>query len=355
MTIIDNLVAQGGPVALIAAEQLVSADGGDIVRPPTFAGQRSGEPAEFNLCQVGDIRIATIDTAGSQANRIEPIFGIEPYTALVPKIEIKAGNKLISLLEAPHRVADAILRYSTLAPRVQEAFTAYLSGDAVSLAKLAPTSLVFGFWDSQGTRAKLRRLLKSTITAYDVYPLEGRAQLFAATRYGELLDQETADLLEQPDNNKLSGIGASDVPARLAHHAVVVRGHIERRSMISLAALRTLGERGPAGDPLRRYILGLALVAITHEHEHTLRDGCDLICDVKHPLSWQLANPRKGFEPAEISHDAALAYAKKAATAFGVGPSLSGEFEPEKLKDALKVANDKKHKAKNGKGKSKRG
>ena len=51
----------------------------------------------------------------------------------------------------------------------QKAFKLFLdTGDASALAKLAPTSLVFGVWDSRDTQAKLPRLVQSVIRAWDV-------------------------------------------------------------------------------------------------------------------------------------------------------------------------------------------
>src|SRR5581483_7969131 len=126
--------------------------------------------AGYNIDPLGDPddpktpRVAIIDTVGSQANRMEPLFKKSngqdtSYSRLVPQIEIKAGNKIVNLLDAGHRAADAIARYSELGPKLREAFDTYReSGDATELGKLAPTSLVFGAWDSRDTQAKLPRL-----------------------------------------------------------------------------------------------------------------------------------------------------------------------------------------------------
>ena len=95
---------------------------------------------------------------------MEPIFKAakpgqpeNPLSKLVPQIDIAYGNeKTVSILEAGHRLGDAVIRSSELKDDAQKAFELFLdTGDAAALAKLAPTSLVFGVWDSRDTQAKL--------------------------------------------------------------------------------------------------------------------------------------------------------------------------------------------------------
>src|SRR6266436_5939677 len=146
-----------GPVALHLKQRLLPVEGeGGVIFPPTYAD------IGYNIDTLSDgTRVATIDSVGSQANRIEPIFKDAPYAALVPQIEIVYGNeKQISILEAGHRLGDAIIRCVgkdeasgfDLRQAANDAFTLLLDANDVSaIAKLAPTSLVFGAWDSRDT------------------------------------------------------------------------------------------------------------------------------------------------------------------------------------------------------------
>jgi CRISPR-associated protein Csb1 len=59
------------------------------------------------------------------------------------------------------------------------------------------------------------------------------------------------------------------VPATGAHGGVVARGAIERTITVNLVALRKL--HGENAQNLRRYILGLALVAATEPLDGFLR------------------------------------------------------------------------------------
>ncbi len=138
-----QMLAADGPAALVCRQWLMPAEGHDaVIFPPTFAAPESGGKAGYNIDPLGDSTdpkaplVAIIDTVGSQANRMEPLFkkanGEDTSCSrLVPQIDIRAGNKVVNLLDAGHRAADAIVRYSALGPKLREAFGTYReSGDA---------------------------------------------------------------------------------------------------------------------------------------------------------------------------------------------------------------------------------
>ena len=140
-------------------------------------------------------KVAVVDSVGSQANRIEPAFRAagpgqpeNPRAALVPQIDIDCGNgKTLSILEAGHRLGDALVRSTELARASEDAFRAFLDrNDATPLARLAPTSLVFGVWDSRGTLAKLPRIVQATIRAENVELLTRSAQYNPPLDYAQL-------------------------------------------------------------------------------------------------------------------------------------------------------------------------
>ncbi|MFT6774352.1 MAG: CRISPR-associated protein Csb1, partial [Paracoccaceae bacterium] len=82
-----------------------------------------------------------------------------------------------SILDAGHRLGDAIVRASDLAARANAAFKHFLDhDDASKIAKISPTSLVFGAWDSRAAHAKLPRIVQSVIRAHDVTELTRSAQ-----------------------------------------------------------------------------------------------------------------------------------------------------------------------------------
>ena len=333
----DDYLRDDGPAALVIREYLMPVDGDDgVVFPATFASG-DGFPGGYNID--GDpngTNVCLIDTVGSQANRIEPLFAQEKYRTLVPQITVKAGEKEVSLLEAGHRAGDAIVRCSELQQALQDAFKSVLRGDAEPLAKIAPTSLVFGVWDSRDTQAKLPRLVASTIRAFDVRKLTRSAQFTPATEYvaDKLLD-EPAD---KATKDAYAERGFIHVPAAGSHGGVIAKGGIRRDATLGLAALRLLfvGKDESRTLALRRYILGLALTAFTHKPSGYLRQGCLLVLDPSKPREFLEVYATGERTPAKITHDVALSYAIETAKAFGVGESKTVEFDKERAKKDVK-------------------
>src|SRR5690606_19044422 len=208
---------------------------------------------------------------------------------LVPQIEIEiAEGRRVSILSAGHRLGDAIVRSSELRDEARAAFAAFLdTGDAVGIAKLAPTSLVFGVWDSRDTQAKFPRVVQSVIRAWDVDTLKRSAQYVPAIDYAalEVFSEEEKAKQEGDPKSPLAKRGFVAVPATGAHGGVVARGSIVRDITVNLIAIRRL--RGlEASDALQRYILGLSLVAATHPLDGFLRAGCLLAPKASAQTSW---------------------------------------------------------------------
>ncbi len=327
---------QGGSLAaaLVCRQPLIPVDGPDgVFFPPTYAPSedRDGFRGGYNIDTAPDgSNVALVDSVGSQANRIEPLFKEEGYRALVPQIEVNVGDQVVSLLDVGHRAGDALVRCSSLADTLARAFAALAKGDAGPMARLAPTSLVFGVWDSRGTQAKAPRLFASTIRAFNVKRLTRSAQYAPPIRYAEhgLIDEAP----DKATRDQLSVRGLLDVPATGTHGGVIAAS-VRRDLQLHLAALRLLAVKGDAEATLklRRYVLGLALVAFTAPPASYLRQGCNLIpaSEIPAPVELVYANGRR--EVLALDHAQALAFARAAAADFGVGPSMSVPFERERI------------------------
>lgn len=355
-------------VALHLKQKLLPVEGeGGVIFPPTYAD------IGYNIDTLSDgTKVATIDSVGSQANRMEPIFKREPYSKLVPQIEIElhtkgdGGDKLIesrSILDLAHRGADAVVHASpTLAKLMQPAFLALRRGDAGPLCQLAPTSLVFGVWDSRGGSGEKRpRLIRSIIRAWDV------DQLFAAAQFNSIwkyLDDQQKDALKAeeklPKRHGRSDVGLADAPSsfrkvgeaaarqmpefrngspnpeRRILGGVIARGPIERDVTINLVALRAIcgtieqkenkAQRDKADQTIRRYLLSLALVAATADEDLFLREGCHL--RYAGSEQWDQVPRRGAPAPVDLTSPEArqtiLNYAKTQAKNF-VGQWLQGD------------------------------
>lgn len=190
---LKNAVA-GHAAALRCVTEYQPAGGvGDKVFPPTYEGGKYA--VEKRVVEGGEIvDCVLLDSVQSQANRMELAL-LEAW-----RTKDASGNRLIDLpvvsvrfdaerlkkkfvvtsLDAPHRVADAILRDSLLGGvmfRKSEKGRVLDVADvsnATGLFGLNPTALVFGLWDSTGPRgglgAKFQRALVSELMGYRVQP-----------------------------------------------------------------------------------------------------------------------------------------------------------------------------------------
>jgi CRISPR-associated protein Csb1 len=333
--------------ALVMRQWLVPVEGKDaVIFPPTYATPERSKEEDwlgYNIDRFSDgTSVCQIDSVGAQANRLEPTFLRARYSQLVPQVTIKAGDKEVNLLQAGHRAADAVVRFSSLAGDLDKAFRAFLAkGNAEPLAKIAPTSLVFGAWDSRATQAKLPRILRSVIRAFNVETLHRSAQ------YNPPVDYVADGLLDAPESKKekdsRSELGLRHAPAPWTHGGIQVRGEIRRDVTLNLAALRAIGAGpdNPGGTmKLRRYILGLALIGFTAPQETFLREGCQLVPDKDNPSEWNLVKHDGQGESFQLTHAEALAFAEEAAREFEVGEDRTGVFDTKLARQDLDQTKD---------------
>ena len=383
LTKFDQYLAYDGPSALVIREPLMPVEGTDgVLFPATFA-EGDGFPGGYNIDVFPDDKdvgpglaarikdgklkptvelfphcknVALIDSVGAQANRIAPLFQEEKYKHLVPQIAVIAGDKEVSILDAAHRAGDALVRCSSLQSELQAAFKAVQNGDASLLAKIAPTSLVFGVWDSRDTQAKLPRVIASTIRAFDVRKLTRSAQFNPPVDYAALdvFSEEDKAKAEGDTKTPLAKRGFVHVPATGSHGGVIADGGVVRTATLGLAALRLLhaGKDETNTLALRRYILGLSLVAFTHSPSGYLRQGCLLVLNPDLPREFVEVHPNGDRKPCVITPEHAMKFATEAANAFGVGSSKTVPFDTVRAKNDVKAEGEGKQ-PKKGKGKGK--
>ena len=334
---LERLLSDESIQALRCEQHLTSAEGQDLpIFPPTYLAPKGSDKSVksiYNLSPLpsGGQRV-TIDSVGSQANRIEALFGREPYSSLIPDVRLSFpdGSEVPHYL-APHRAADASVRFSNIKADFDEAWGAHAKGDDEPMAKLSPLSLVFGAWDSRGkSRSKYPRAVSSRIDADGVSV------------------QHRSSTLAPPFPFEQHGVevkGGSEAKASegLVHHPAsgvlggVLGGDPVRRAALVLQPIRDLRASSPEKTArLSKYILGLALVGITSPAATGfLRTGCVLVG--RGPGSFEFVRLDGTTEEVALSHGDALKFATAAAREFGVGPKRSGKIDP-KIK--LKKANE---------------
>jgi CRISPR-associated protein Csb1 len=344
-----------GPVALHLKQKLLPVEGeGGVIFPPTYAD------IGYNIDTLSDgTKVATIDSVGSQANRMEPMFKAvksgspdNPLAKLVPQIDIAYGNgKTISIMEVGHRLGDAIIRSTKesegfdLKRAARDAFKLLLdNGDVSAIAKLAPTALVFGVWDSRDTQAKVPRIVQSVIRAWDVDVLKRSAQYNPALDYAalEVFSEDDKQKAEGRSESPLAQRGFVHVPATGVLGGVIARGAIQRDITVNLVALRRLN--GDQGQALRRYILGISLVAAIEPMDAFLRQGCLLVPDTTAPSQWTAVGRDGSRTEVELPKTLIEDYASGAAKKFGKGEDRKVLFDKSLAKEDAKKA-DKRAKA----------
>ena len=157
--------------------------------------------------------------------------------------------------------------------------------------------------------------------------------LTRSAQYNPAIDYAEIEVFSEADKEKQQGDpksplakrGFVHVPAVKTHGGIIARGPILRNIIINLIALRRL--EGENGQALRRYVLGLALVAATAPMDGFLRAGCLLTLDPDEKGKWQSVARSGERITVDLNEETALKYARSAADTFGVGESYQVTFD----------------------------
>lgn len=181
----------GDTVALRSVTTLQPAGGiGDKIFPPSYAVDNKADhkyAVESRILADGTTSdTVLLDSVASQANRAELALqnGLrqKELSFPAPYVDFKECVGLVdyeelTVLEAPHRIADAIFRDSLLDGTLfrfsdmGKAVTEATPLNATALFRYSPTSLLFGMWDSTGPKgghgSKFQRAYVSEIVGFD--------------------------------------------------------------------------------------------------------------------------------------------------------------------------------------------
>jgi CRISPR-associated protein Csb1 len=304
---------------------------GDKVFPPTYAGAvYATEDRQINGAKVPCV---LLDSVQAQANRLEealqraldsgtlksiPVLNVD-FTGIGLLDEV--GR--VSSLEAPHRIADAILRdslhngQSFRKSELGKSLDQASLQNATPLYKLCPTALIFGLWDSTGPKgglgAKFQRALVSEIIG-----VNAEIGVKTSSRIDPLGMRAAAKVIKKPDGSyELAGDKAKDgvSPSEVNHGNIppdvnAVGGatldYAEQTVVLSLPALRKLrfpvdGKTTPERDAAARTVLAalaLTAAALAAESGFDLRSRCLLWpTDV---MKWELLET-PGKPPVEFT------------------------------------------------------
>jgi CRISPR-associated protein Csb1 len=330
------------------------------VFPPTYEGGKYA--TESRRIDGREVPCVLLDSVPSQANRMELALqdaweGGEidlPVTSVdFSKVE-NPGVPRVTSLQAPHRIADAMLRDSSLGKTkfrqsaVGKELDQLSAAYATPLLRHAPHCLVFGMWDSTGPRGglgvKFSRAVVSEVIGVDavggvktssrIDPLNIRANsgtLYAAKGGGWTLDKDAADRDAKKNPAKL---GKDGKPSEANHGNVTPTtaaggftiDHAEQTTVLSLPALRRLrfppkpgAKSAPDGDAVARtYLAALGLLGATLAVEagYDLRSRC--LLRATNAVRWELlGRPGEDSRWFDLPKDAALGLYKAALAGVG--------------------------------------
>lgn len=325
----------GGAVALRSRLTLQPAGGvGDKVFPPTYAadGREHKYVVEERQTGEGGETSATVllDSVASQANRAEMAlldgWERDELEFPVPYVDFSDSGGLtdyrkLTVLEAPHRIADAIFRDSLLdgtlfrLSDIGRAITDATPRDATEMYRYSPTSLLFGMWDSTGPKgglgSKFQRAYVSEIVGFDasvgkkvgsrIDPLQiervaADDRVFNSADPAEVWTTSPGEAEKEKGKpvfaSRGSASGTAGQPSKINHGNVtpsidgqaggVTISRAVQTTVISLAALRRLRFRGLGRDAecaARTAVAALGVAAIVYQHEadFDLRSRCLLV------------------------------------------------------------------------------
>ncbi len=400
MTSIDletlTRAVDGGAAAIRVITRLEPAGGpGDKVFPPTYmkeGGVTTKYAVEVRRIDGHEVQTVLLDSVASQANRLEEALldgwrrGELPFPVVQVDFSGQAGLEdleQITALQAPHRVADALLRDSVLDGKpfrltaAGKDVTDSRPTHATAMYRYCPTALVFGVWDSTGPKggagAKFQRCLVSEIVGMDVaFGVKTASRLDPAgiqTKAGPVFKHKdpaqgwTVDPAEAATTPKgkpvefgekgsPSAINHGNIPPSIDREAGgVTMSHAVQTTVLTLAGLRRLrfstscsgepiaaAQRDAASLAARTALAALAVAAIVYQrdNDYDLRSRSILVA--KEPLVFELVG-RDGGEPRRFTLTKAEASALlKAAEQKARTLGLGWDAKPITLTPAPKLA-----------------
>lgn len=347
------------------------------VFPPTYEGGKYA--TEERVIDGQKLPCVLLDSVPSQANRMElalqDAWDSDEIELPVISVDFAAvenpGIPKITSLQAPHRIADAILRdsyfgkqefrKSEIGSELDQLSLAY----ATPLLKYAPHCLIFGMWDSTGPRGGLgvkftRSIISELIgvnavagvkTSSRIDPLNIRvnAGVLYQAKEGWTLDESEA---VKDKNKKPVRLGKDGKPSEANHGNVTPSissggftiDYAEQTTVLSLPALRRLrfpkkpGEKSKTESDVaaRTYLAALGLLGATLaiESGYDLRSRC--VLRAKDAIKWSLlGRPGDADQEFDLSREAVIdLYRKSLAAAEKAG------FPIEKKEVVLKPSDD---------------
>ncbi len=285
---------------------------GDYISPPTYKSKDKTEDKTIHVFETRriddkDIRCVLLDSVQSQANRLEAALtdAINSNNLQLPYLEVDFRNEkgiedlgVISTLDTPHRIFDAIIRDSQLD---EKTFPESDIGIQVNKATIhnarvlfqhSPTTLVFGGWNSTGlsggSGSRFQRCIVSEIiginASEDNKKLGSRMDPLEISKHVKITGKNMDWQIDEKGKLSASKINHGNIPPSFDQLGVTV-DYALQTTTITFAGLRHLNFPDENGDSVSEcnaaawvVLAALGLVAITEQDKngYSLRSRCDL-------------------------------------------------------------------------------
>lgn len=325
--LLTKLIAasRGGTSAIRVVTRLTPAGGdGDKVFPPTYEGGQYAKEKR-RIDGQGDVETVLLDSVQSQANRMEAAL-LEAFRngqCELPLLQVKIprlnGETVVSALDAPHRVYDAIFRDSLLGGKkfreseLGKRLVSARTDNATALFEACPTALLLGMWDSTSgegatNAAKFPRAVTSEIVGLNAvygHKTSSRIDPLGITADAAIIFRSPSDMWTLKEDEAVkekksaAKYGKSGKPSEINHGNVTptisedgVSGGVTiaeavQTTVLSLPQVRRFhfpdaatGLSSPERDVAGRTVLvALALyaIALLRDEGYFLRSRCQLV------------------------------------------------------------------------------
>lgn len=363
ITTLKNAIS--GSAAAFRCRRILQPAGGegDKVFPPTFAGAVYAVEQRRVKGRSEPVTCVVLDTVQSQANNVEAALqaAVDSGKIKIPVIQVNFAdhapieggldetklieqvgqNGIITSLQVPHRLADAILRDSEYEekagePESRKPFRSSKPGKSLNSAsqmnalpvyQYCPTALLFGMWDSTGPKgglgAKFERAFVSEVVGVNAQvgdlmrgvrrdPVEIRAKVQVKKLENRAFEVLGPDVKGGVSPSKVNHSSVPFPEKRDAknddnRYSGVTIDHAEQLTTLSLIALRRL--RFPIADATKQSdantaaqtvlaALGLCAATLAFENGMGLRSRCLLWPEGE--MKWELL-AKPGESPTEFT------------------------------------------------------
>ena len=283
---------------------------GDYVSPPTYLSENGQAIHVFETRRIDDkdVKCVLLDSVQSQANRLEAALtnAINSNNLQLPYLEVDFRNEkgiedlgVISTLDTPHRIFDAIIRDSQLDEKpfpksdIGIQVNKATIHNARALFQYSPTTLLFGGWNSTGlsggSGSRFQRCIVSEImgmnASHDNKKPGGRMDPLEIGKDVKITGTNTNWQIDEKGKSSASKIIHGNIPPLLKKLGVTV-DYALQTTTITFAGLRHLNFSDEHGNSVNEtnvsgwvVLAALGLTAITEQDKngYSLRSRCDLV------------------------------------------------------------------------------